>query len=378
MDDTIIEFIFYGKKVIIQSQKMELMKNIFQKYCNKIGKDIKNFGFLYNGKVINEELKLGEINNNDQMVIIVFEKDIDDDIKLLKQSKEIICPFCKEICIISFSNYKITLRKCKNRHILSDILLTEFNETQNIDEQQILCGNCNENRKSQTYDNLFYKCCKCEINLCPLCKTSHNKEHVIIDYDSKNILCNKHGERYMFYCDECNLNLCDLCELSHNEYHNYSYLNDIIENEDENIKELRIKIDEFINEVKNNNITEYKFKKVLEFLEIYYDIVNNIFKKFNVRNKTYQSMININNIFLYNEKVINDIDNILNETTFEAKMKYIEDIYEKMNTKKKPKKFYLEKNTNSLKKINLKDNINKYNQLKIIKINNEFLLEKIN
>jgi len=67
----------------------------------------------------------------------------------------------------------------------------------------------------------------CKINICPICKSKNNKDHILIDYDSKNYLCNAHGEKYILYCKDCNKNLCDLCEMEHNG-HNYCSLNKLI------------------------------------------------------------------------------------------------------------------------------------------------------
>ena len=112
---------------------------------------------------------------------------------LIKKSKYVICPDCGENCLIDIKDYKIYLSQCDKGH--STILsLDEYPSTQKIDESKIICNKCNKN-KTQTYKNQFYKCGNCNINLCPLCKANHNNKHIIIDYDSKNYLCNKHGER---------------------------------------------------------------------------------------------------------------------------------------------------------------------------------------
>ena len=71
----------------------------------------------------------------------------------------------------------------------------------------------------------FYKCCTCNINLCPLCKKKHiinyDKKHLIINYDIKNYLCNEHGERLISHCKECNKDFCDNCRYNYNHYSSY-------------------------------------------------------------------------------------------------------------------------------------------------------------
>ena len=53
-----------------------------------------------------------------------------------------------------------------------------------------------------------------------------HKDHIIIDYDYKEYICNIHGEKYSYYCKECNMNLCDLCE--HNNKHEIIHLKKIV------------------------------------------------------------------------------------------------------------------------------------------------------
>ena len=72
---------------------------------------------------------------------------------------------------------------------------------QKIDESKISCHKCNIN-KSETTNNQFYKCLDCNINLCPLCNSFHNKNHIKINYEMKNNCCNIHGERYISYCKD--------------------------------------------------------------------------------------------------------------------------------------------------------------------------------
>ena len=38
---------------------------------------------------------------------------------------------------------------------------------------------------SMTTDYGYFYCLKCKMNLCPLCKSVHDKNHYIINYDNK-------------------------------------------------------------------------------------------------------------------------------------------------------------------------------------------------
>ena len=44
-------------------------------------------------------------------------------------------------------DYKINIYECKNGHKIENILLNEFEETQNIDRNNIICNICKKNNK---------------------------------------------------------------------------------------------------------------------------------------------------------------------------------------------------------------------------------------
>jgi hypothetical protein len=216
-----VNFNYNGINTIIQCLKDDYIKDICIKFTSKIQIDLNNLIFVYGGELLNIELKYNEIiKNKERMNILVYDKNstyINKNERIIK-SKDIICLKCGEICRIKIINYKIKINECKNNHEYNNILLNEFDNTQNINECKIICNNCNNN-KSKTYNNKFYICGECNINLCPICKSKHNKEHKIIDYDNKNYICNKHNELYISYCEKCKNNLCMQCEIEHNNSH---------------------------------------------------------------------------------------------------------------------------------------------------------------
>ena len=170
------------------------LKDIFEKYCIKLQKDINKLIFIYAGEILNLDLKFNHISNqidkqNSKMNILLYDKDstIINNERIIK-SKDIICPDCGELCLLNFIDYKIKLNNCKNKHE-TIISIQEFDNTQNINESKIICDICKNNNKGKTYNNIFYICATCNINICPLCKDKHNKEHILIDYDNKNYLC---------------------------------------------------------------------------------------------------------------------------------------------------------------------------------------------
>ena len=323
-------FIFDRVKTPIKCRKEDKLKDICYKFTTI---DINSLNFIYSGKELDLELTFNEQaniidRNRNEMIILVEEKNHK---KNINKSKEIICPTCKENCRISIQNYKIKLYECKNGHELNNILLDEYNNTQNINESNITCNNCNKihNNKIDIKEDTFYKCLSCKQNICPSCKSIHNDKHKIINYDNKNCICDIHNNTYDSYCKDCNKNLCTSCDNIHNKKHkiiNYKY---IIKNEDEIKQKMNIfrkKIDKL-----NTNIKDIIriLNKVMENIETYYTINYDILNNYDKLNKNYYRLQNINDILKNVE--FNDIDEIIKECDICNKFQKIFDLYKKMN-----------------------------------------------
>ena len=50
----------------------------------------------------------------------------------------------------------------KMAHKVNDILINDFEQTQNINEAKIICQNCNKINKSTSYNNIFFICLDCK------------------------------------------------------------------------------------------------------------------------------------------------------------------------------------------------------------------------
>ena len=163
-----------------------------------------NFFFLYNGAEIKKGLTFNEQANaldkvRKKMNIIVNK--IGEPLSIRNEiiSKDIICPDCKENIFMNLKNFKMNLHGCKNKHNINNILLNSFEEKQKIDLNQIMCNNCYKSSKGKSHKNQFFICNTCDKNLCPLCKSIHDQNHMIIDYDDKNYTCKKHNEIFTKY-----------------------------------------------------------------------------------------------------------------------------------------------------------------------------------
>ena len=107
--------------------------------------------------------------------------------------------------MINIENYKFNFQKCKNGHNRTNLSFEEFENTQKIDMASIKCNKCGK-KKSETYKNELYKCIDCNIQICPICKSSHEANHKIMNYDNRNYLCNTHNDVLTKYCQDCNKN----------------------------------------------------------------------------------------------------------------------------------------------------------------------------
>jgi len=332
-----VEFIYKEVKTIIQCNLNDQIENIIcHNYLNKIGEEYKNdIIFLYNGNteiIFNEERTFKEIinqedKNRNKMTILVIKNETkieeNDNIK----SNYIICPECGESIKIELKDYKIKLYECKNKHIIDNILLNEFEKIQDKFVKDIKCEICSKN-KNDIYNKAFYICLNCEKNICPLCKSTHDKAHKAIKYDERLYICDQHYENYNSYCEECKKNLCTLCENNHKS-HKKIYYGGIMPNKDELIKNNK-KLKEYIDLFNHNiNIIINILKEVKENMNIYYKINEDMINIYNNKNRNYEILYNLNKIKENN--IINELKNIICESSIKNKFNDIFNIYCKMN-----------------------------------------------
>ena len=299
-----VEFIYESNRIIILGKSNETLDSIINKYVNSMQLEIDKLTFISKETIINGQERLENIMNesekkNKKITILVFSVNNDIENTNIKKSEYIICPEYKEICKYKIKNYKIKFYDCKNEHIIENIKLKEFEEKQNIDISSIKCDNCKEKNKSNIYNNEFYICYECKKNLCPLCKLMHDKSHSIINYDNKNYICNKHNEIFVQYCQACNIDLCLSCSNEHENHQIILYQDEIID-----IKKLRKKMTEFESTIikfkVNLEEAMNKFKKIMENMDIIYNINNNLLKYYEKnKDRNYKLLINIKNMEQY-------------------------------------------------------------------------------
>ena len=322
-------FSYQGNEIKVQCFIDETMKDICQRFVNKMNLDINKLIFLYAGNNIKFNFTFNKQANNEdkirkkmnEFVNSIEEKDIDSKSKLI-QSKEIICSNCGNVCTINVNDYKIILYECENNH-LETLLFDEFEKSQFIDESKILCDKCNNNNKGNSFKGQFFKCLSCNLNLCPLCQSQHMRNHNIVNYEDKNYICSKHSEKFDSYCKICHKNYCMFCSGEHDKNHQLIYFRDMLPDINKignELNELKIKIDKFKNEIQKiiNLLIEVKTN-----FDIYYNINERIIKNYEFKNRNFQILNTLNNISNSNKKIISDINNFLNENNKEFKINNI-------------------------------------------------------
>ena len=334
-----VEFQFNGVNSIIQCNEEQSIYEICNTFISKSHLKENDVNFVYNGRSIelDNNLSFNQIaNNNDKerkkMNILVLDNEDINNNKIMIRSKNIICPKCGEEIKIEFNeNYKINLFGCKNNHRINNILFNNFEKTQMVNLTSIKCGICKEKNKHNTYNNKFYKCYECNMNICPLCKMKHAKEHNIINYDKIHFICNKHNEILVNYCKYCKINICSMCEKEHFEHKKQSIIDMVFDK-----SELLIKLDEL---KKSMNIFDENINKLIkilyntkEYISNYYKLAEFIINNYNLKERNYEILYNIDKIVKYNNLIIKDINKINDDKDIKNKFNYIYNINKKINS----------------------------------------------
>ena len=337
---SVVEFQYNCSITIVQCNENEKLGEIINNFISKAKVQKKDIYFSYNGKSgveFNEELTFSQMANTDdkqrkKMSVLVNNINEKKNENKFIKPKNVICPICGEKSKLNINNYKINLFDCKNDHKLSNLSFNEYEKKQKIDLSQIICGQCKMNNKSDTTNNVFYKCLECNLNLCPLCKSSHNINHNknIINYDDKDYKCGKHNEIFSKYCNNCKINICALCENEHLA-HDSIYLTQLFHNKEEyqsKLNELRKSIDIYNNEI---NILIEILNGSKKYFEKFYEIEKDLINNYNISNRNYELLYNLNEITKYNEQIIKVINEIYNENNITNKFNNIFKIYNKAN-----------------------------------------------
>ena len=291
-----IEFNFNQAITIIQAKLDDPFKYSINKFMQKSLLEPGSVNFLANGKTINPnesvESHMSNLNKKNKKMKIFVTMVVNDEQnkeQVIAKSKEIICPQCKEPCRIIIENYKIKLYECINGHITKNITLIDFDNTQSINESQIICENKN---KGNCPRDEFYKCLNCKLNLCLLCKLNHDSRHNIIKYDQRNYICQIHNELLIKYCIKCKKNICFACE-EHENHECEDFVKPNIEEKKKILNELKMNIDGINKTIKEviKNLNGF-----MTYINEFYEINNNILENYNIKKRNFQVLKNLNEI----------------------------------------------------------------------------------
>jgi len=329
-----ITFLFKGGEVPIKCTQREILVTIIQRFCENVQVSRNQVNFLFNGSILDEQITEDRIPMNDQnkkLIMVDYNDDEEDQADVIVKSKEVICPKCKEYASISMNDdYKISISNCKKGHKTENLLISEFEKTQDINLSKIICDKCKNKNIGKIFNNEFYICINCKSNLCPMCKKEHNLNHNIIKYQNKPYICEEHGEAFISYCNQCKKNLCFTCEDNHNG-HDITDFKKLRKNKNELENELN-KFKEFIDKIKSlvdDDIKNYveKSNKVIKNYEMIYQIKKDILSNVEQNLRNLQKLLNQDFIM---KKYEDDLFAIIKADNMNNRYLNISKIYERM------------------------------------------------
>jgi len=297
-----IEFNFSQDITLVQNESNDIFQSVINKFLAKYPKlDQKSLTFLANGRQLDPnssiESQISKINKENGIVRVLVDLTRENINDILIDSKEVICPHCKESCRIKIEKGRFILFDCDNNHDSSTINIIDFPQTQKVNLSKIICDDCKKEEKNMglSYKHNFYKCLTCQNNVCLTCEPKHDPNHNLIKYDQKNFICPSHNDSFIKYCKDCKINLCLACDDEHQE-HNTIFFGNLLPKVKELKKienEIKKEIEEF-----NNNIKDIIniFNNMREIIYTFGNININIINQFNPRNKNYKILENIKEI----------------------------------------------------------------------------------
>ena len=341
-----VEFNMNQDSTVIHARLEELFQAVINKFIQKSSIAPNSVYYIVNGMPVDPqktvERHMNNLNKQNKKILVLVNSigpnsQTKEDVMV--QSKDIICPQCKEPCRFTVENCKIKLFECINNHTFNNIKFTNFAKTQEINISEIICSICKFKNRGNSVNHEFFFCFTCKQNICTLCKSKHYSNHNIMNYDQKNFICLKHNDVFFKYCEDCHSNICYSCDNEHNHHKTISLL-DIKPDIEQLKKKLAVTkrvIDAFTERI--NDIV-HKLNELIKEMNIYYEINKNIINNFDVRNRNYQVLKNLNEINVNNE-IYEKLMNTNKYNDIKDKINSIIDLYININyenTKQEKKK----------------------------------------
>ena len=234
-------------------------------------------------------------------------------IDLLKNTKYFFCPSgnCLNIPEINYSynplktDFKYTCSCQNDINPIKELALKEFLEQ----ASNLNCLIC----KKKIFDEQIIYCIECKVLLDATCVPIHHKEvkHTHYIQLNKNIFnyCLEHKCQFIFRCMDCKQSLCNKCNFSFHDDNGHKL---------EQIKKFSLNQNDF-QRIKNNFEKQKNFfikikeinNKLIQTLENDIELKERIINNFMLNKLDYNSLINMNKIYIENnqkyEKILDDI-----------------------------------------------------------------------
>ena len=241
------------------------------------------------------------------------QEEIEINLEEVQFGSKIICPEdnCFLNAIIDIEPITFKIRSiCGENHKKKMKILNFAAKAGKLKEEKESCFICNTTYKDlEEKKNKLYRC-YCGKNICENCKKNHLKEkdlenHNMVEFSKKDYscCCKKSNKKFICFCFDCNKNLCILCNEEHKGHiiKNFNELFQLTKEEKKGMKKKLEKQKEKIDKIKiilDNWLI--RTKKCLENykknLDLYWEINNIIFNKYNSSKKFYEEIKNIENI----------------------------------------------------------------------------------
>ena len=144
------------------------IENTLEEYLKLLSSEKGNLLFMYKGvNLLENKNIIKKINKfkKKNIIISIINKNKSQS---LKEIENFICPECKNVAFININEDNISVN-CMNKH-KSEYSINEFIESQKIEENEIKCNIC-KNNKNLYKDNFYI--CTCNKYICQLCLSTH-------------------------------------------------------------------------------------------------------------------------------------------------------------------------------------------------------------
>ena len=335
-----VTFNYLDRTIKALCKGQDKMDDMFSKFVTKLNDDSKvdHYLYYYEGK------KLGHDSTIVENKHIAHKADIN--ISVHKKLRIIKCPTCKcNDCIINLDNYLAHFYGCKKGHTSTSVYDNYIN-IQRIDSSEIKCNEPGCKNNQENYILGFYKCLKCSTlakrsrYYCKDHESTHDKAHVRVKYDKKNYYCEKHFKKYTKYCFAHKENLCDDCknceknkklEVVHSncKIHSYESMTPDVVKLKESLQAMETTIHDLqyiIDDIKDRLDGALRIFK--RYVYIGKDIIGK-FELFNKDLKNHRILKSLWNLQFSNNKMIDELNKIIDEDNIITKTEFLISLYEK-------------------------------------------------